>query len=114
MALVGLALLVGCSETAQGPGEGTATGLLEMTGGPHGSDARPTSGTVTFIGSAGHEVTTSASADGSFRATLTPGKYTVTGTSPNFDAGRRECVADAPIRVHAGEGISVNVICHRR
>lgn len=55
--------------------------------------------------------TAAMSEQGRFTADLRPGTYVVTGTSPDYDTGGAACEAAHPVRVNAGETVSVDVIC---
>src|ERR1700755_2824499 len=88
IALTGLA--AGCASAgAQTPASGHLRGKLVMEGGPLGPGGkqpgeRPMSGTVTFT-AAGHQpVTVKVGASGTFSVPLPPGRYHVSGQSPDI------------------------------
>jgi hypothetical protein len=92
---------------------GTLTGKVEYVGGPPGTHPRPVAqGTVMFAG-AGQEVA-AISEHGRFSAALKPGTYTVTATSPDYNAGHEPCEAMHQVRVAAGETVSTVVFCQVR
>lgn len=49
--------------------------------------------------------------DGVFAITVAPGVYTLTARSPQYDDGRVECRADAPVHVVADRTVVTNVYC---
>src|SRR4029077_15834139 len=102
--LTGMA--AGCaSAVAQPPASGHLTGRLVMEGGPLGPGGkqpgeRPMSGAVTFT-EAGHQpVTVKVGSSGTFSVPLPPGRYHVSGRSPDImeiDGGRsRELPCSQP------------------
>ena len=126
-ALTGLlltGLAAGCASAggqAQ-PATGHLAGRLVMEGGPLGPGGkqpaeRPMSGTVTFI-AAGHQpVTVTVGSSGTFSVPLPPGRYQVSGRSPDVtevDGGRsRElpCSQPTSVIVTAGQTASITLAC---
>jgi hypothetical protein len=130
-------LLTGCDagqQTTQGhvtgrPGHvtgrpGHVTGRLLMEGGPPGPGGRhpgqrPMRGTVTLTATAkGHpRVTVQVGPSGAFSVPLPPGRYQVSGRSPDIiqvDGGRKQeppCSQPLSATVTAGHTVTVSVIC---
>ena len=119
--LTGLA--AGCASAgAQTPSSGHLRGKLVMEGGPLGPGGkqpgeRPMSGTVTFT-AAGHQpVTVKVGASGTFSVPLPPGRYHVSGRSPDImeiDGGRsRELPCSQPTSavITAGQTATITLTC---
>jgi hypothetical protein len=119
--LTGLA--AGCASAgAQPPASGSLAGRLVMEGGPLGPGGkqpgeRPMSGTVTFT-AAGHQpVTVKVGASGTFSVPLPPGRYHVSGRSPDImeiDGGRsRELPCSQPTSavIAAGQTSTITLAC---
>jgi hypothetical protein len=119
--LTGLA--AGCASAgAQTPASGHLRGKLVMEGGPMGPGGkqpgeRPMSGTVTFT-EAGHQpVTVKVGSSGTFSVPLPPGRYHVSGRSPDImeiDGGRsRELPCSQPTSavVAAGQTSTITLAC---
>jgi hypothetical protein len=119
--LTGLA--AGCaSARAQPPASGHLAGRLVMEGGPMGPDGkqpgeRPMSGTVTFT-AAGHQpITVKVGSSGTFSVPLPPGRYQVSGRSPEvmeIDGGHsREvpCSQPSSAVVTAGTTATITLTC---
>ena len=104
------------------PATGHLTGKLVMVGGPLGPggkqpDERPMPGTVTFT-AAGHQaVTVTVGSSGEFSVPLPPGRYHVSGRSPDImevDGGHsRElpCSQPASVVVSAGNTTTITLAC---
>jgi hypothetical protein len=121
MLLTGLA--AGCASAgAQPPASGHLRGKLVMEGGPLGLGGkqpgeRPMSGTVTFT-AAGHQaVAVTVGSSGEFSVPLPPGRYHVSGRSPDImevDGGHsRElpCSQPASVVVSAGSTATITLAC---
>ena len=119
--LTGLA--AGCASAgAQPPASGHLAGRFVMEGGPLGPGGkqpgeRPMSGTVTLT-AAGHQpVTVKVGASGTFSVPLPPGRYQVSGRSPDvteIDGGRsRELPCSSPTSavVTAGQTATITLAC---
>lgn len=119
--LTGLA--AGCASAgAQTPASGHLRGKLVMEGGPMGPGGkqpgeRPMSGTVTFT-EAGHQpVTVKVGSSGTFSVPLPPGRYQVSGRSPEvmeIDGGHsREVPCSQPTSaiVTAGHTATITLTC---
>lgn len=93
----------------------TVSGVLGMTGGPSDASQSGVPGLVWFDAVAtGQRYSTTAAPDGSFTVTVSPGEYTVTGTSPQFNGGSGLCRADGTVHVPASGLSSVVVACSRK
>ena len=126
-ALTGLlltGLAAGCA-SAGGPthaATGHLAGKLVMEGGPLGQGGRqpgerPMSGTVTFT-AAGHQpVTVKVGPSGTFSVPLPPGRYQVSGRSPDvmqIDGGRSQelpCSRPTSAVVTAGHTATITLAC---
>jgi hypothetical protein len=119
--LTGLA--AGCASAgAQTPSSGHLRGKLVMEGGPLGPGGkqpgeRPMSGTVTFTAAGHQSVTVKVGASGTFSVPLPPGRYHVSGRSPDImeiDGGRsRELPCSQPTSavVAAGQTSTITLAC---
>lgn len=99
--------------------EAIVTGVLTMVGGPAGAAATPVRGTVTLAASStaegtGYGYSVSVLQDGRFTVSVVPGKYTVTGTSPDYFSGTMTCRASDLLDVSARSATQVTVTCQRR
>lgn len=99
--------------------EAIVTGVLTMVGGPAGAAATPVRGTVTLAASStaegtGYGYSVSVLQDGRFTVSVVPGKYTVTGTSPDYFSGTMTCLASDLLDVSASSATQVTVTCQRR
>jgi hypothetical protein len=104
------------------PAAGRLAGKLVMEGGPMGPGGkqpgkRPMSGTVTFT-RAGHQaVTVTVGSSGEFSVPLPPGRYQVSGRSPDImevDGGHsRElpCSQPSSVVVSAGNTATLTLAC---
>jgi len=116
-------LVAGCaSAAAQPPASGHLTGRLVMEGGPLGLDGkqpgeRAMSGTVTVTSAGHHPVTVAVGSSGTFSVPLPPGRYQVSGRSPDvmeIDGGRsRELPCSQPTSavVTAGQTATITLTC---
>jgi hypothetical protein len=116
-------LVAGCaSAAAQPPASGHLTGRLVMEGGPLGLDGkqpgeRAMSGTVTVTSASHHPVTVTVGSSGTFSVPLPPGRYQVSGRSPDvmeIDGGRsRElpCAQPTSAVVTAGQTATITLTC---
>lgn len=94
----------------QKPPLGMVAGQLLFVGGPAPGFPRAVSGgTVTFSGA--RTVTTHVDSNGTFSVPLSPGTYTVTATSANYNSGRGVCMASRAVRVADRGTESVRVYC---
>jgi hypothetical protein len=105
--------LTACGEHNIGsPANGTVAGTLGAVGGP-ASGFRPFSkGTVTVSGGLvpySMRVTT----NGTFRFSLPPGDYRVSGASPLYGNGSATC-GGAAVRVKPNLTVSINVVCQEK
>lgn len=91
------------------------TGVLQLVGGPAGHEPQTLAGIVTFTAADGSRSTVPVEADGAFTVVISPGTYTVTGTSPSYGNGTGICRAEAPVTVTFDAGASnVMVNCQAR
>ena len=117
-------LLAGCGTAAaqQEPATGHVAGKLVMEGGPLGPGGqqpreRPLPGTVTFTATGHHAVSVKVGAAGTFSVPLPPGRYQVSGRSPDVievdGATSRElpCSRPASTTVSAGHTATITVAC---
>jgi hypothetical protein len=119
--LTGLA--AGCaSAAAQPPASGHLTGKLVMEGGPLGPGGqqpgeRAMSGSVTFTSAGHHPITVMVGSSGTFSVPLPPGRYHVSGRSPEvmeIDGGHsRELPCSQPTSavVTAGQTATITLTC---
>jgi hypothetical protein len=111
VALLATVPLGGCGGSAAPSEAARVSGRLEMTGGPAGASPQGVPGRVTFEADDGGRVTASADSRGAFGIAVRPGRYTVTGTSPQFSGS---CAADGPVTVPAGGLAGLTVACSRK
>jgi hypothetical protein len=116
-------LVAGCaSAAAQPPASGHLTGRLVREGGPLGPGGkqpgeRAMSGTVTVAPAGHHPVTVTVGSSGTFSVPLPPGRYHVSGRSPDImeiDGGRsRELPCSQPTSavVTAGQTATITLTC---
>jgi hypothetical protein len=119
--LTGLA--AGCASAgAQEPAPGHLKGKLVMEGGPLGPGGkqpgeRPMSGTVTFTAAEHQPITVKVGSSGTFSVPLPPGRYQVSGRSPEvmeIDGGHsREvpCSQPSSAVVTAGHTATMTLTC---
>ena len=102
------------SVTACGGSDTTkVTGVLRMTGGPSGATQPGVPGKV-FFDRDGERTTATASPDGTFSVSLSPGEYQVTGMSPQYGSGQGTCRTDASLKVGRSQVQGVVVACSRK
>jgi hypothetical protein len=134
--VLGALLLTGC--TAAGAAEhaashatghpaaratGHVTGKLLIEGGAMGPGGqqpgeRPIPGTVTFTAAGHRPVAVGVGTSGTFSAALPPGRYQVTGRSPDIitvtDSGKdlvQTCGGPFSVMVSARHAVAVSVVC---
>ncbi len=100
----------GSPNSPQGP-TGTLTGALQVEGGPPGAGPRPLAGQVTLHGPDGHLTDISVGANGRFSLPVAVGTYTVSGQSPQYQAGNATCHAGKSVIVTNGLTTHVQVDC---
>ena len=104
------------------PATGHLAGKLVLEGGPLGPGGqqpgeRPMSGTVTFTAAGRQAVTVTAGSSGEFSVSLPPGRYQVSGRSPDIievDGGHsreRPCSRPTPVVVTAGQAATLTLAC---
>lgn len=106
--VVSLSILVACGGQP-GPRQ-SVTGVLIRVGGPatlsHPQNRLPLPGTVVARNAAGHQFTAATGKDGRFELSLPPGRYRLTGHSPQV------CRASRILHVAKSEPIrNVQVVC---
>ena len=117
-------LAAGCASAtaAQPPTSGHLTGKLVMEGGPMSPGGkqpgeRAMSGTVTVTSARHHPVTVTVGSSGTFSVPLPPGRYRVSGRSPDvmeIDGGHsRELPCSQPTSavVTAGQTATITLTC---
>jgi len=122
-------LLAGCGAAGSGaagaqqePAMGHVTGKMVMEGGPLGPGdqqprERPLPGTVTFTAAGLDTVSVKVGATGTFSVPLPPGRYQVSGRSPDIievDGGKtREppCSEPTATTVTAGHTVTTTLAC---
>jgi hypothetical protein len=133
--VLGVLLMTGCAaagaaehaagHTSGGPAwaRGHVTGKLLIEGGPISPDGqqpgeRPIPGTVTFTAAGHRPVAIGVGASGTFSAWLPPGRYQVSGRSPDIitvtDSGRDEvqtCSPSVSVTVSARHAATLAVVC---
>jgi hypothetical protein len=124
--VVATVLLAGCAACAasgaQQPATGHVAGKLVMEGGPLGPGGkqpgeRPMSGTVTFTAKGHQVVSVEVGPSGTFSVPLPPGRYQVSGRSPDImevDGGTtRELPCSQPVSatVTAGQTATITLTC---
>jgi len=92
---------------------GTLQGHLFAVGGLAPGARLPWAGTVTITGTAFHREIR-VGADGFYSLVLAPGRYVVTGRSPNFDDGKTACPAAHDAQVAAGVTVTIDAVCALR
>jgi hypothetical protein len=97
------------------------SGELFAVGGPpnaynHQRPPRPLRGMVTITDTRSGRVirTVTVRSDGTFSVSLPPGRYSVEGRSPQYNAGNVGCSANAPITLTAGARATANVYCQEK
>ena len=133
--MLGVLLMTGCAaagaaehaagHTSGGPASarGHVTGKLLIEGGPISPDGqqpgeRPIPGAVTFTAAGHRPVAVGVGASGTFSAWLPPGRYQVSGRSPDIitvtDAGKNEvqtCSQTVSVTVSARHAATIAVVC---
>ena len=89
---------------------GTLQGHLYRVGGPAPGSPVPLSGTITVTGNAtSWEI--KADVDGYYTVAVPPGRYTVTGHSPNINDSRQPCPAPNPGQISIGRTTTLDSYC---
>ena len=99
-------------------GRGTIAGRLTASGGPVGG-LRPLPGIVTALPTGGTGTVRSRAKsyrapvgpDGRYSISVPVGTYAVTGRSPLYQNGSRDCLARKPVVVTKGRVSRANVVC---
>lgn len=103
-------IAVEAAPTASSTDVGTLSGHLFAVGGPPGVKRRPLIGSVTITGD-GTSKTVAVGAGGSYSISLPPGRYELSGTSPQYNNGRLTCFATAAVDVQTGTNVVSDVYC---
>ena|SRR5437870_4763645 len=105
---LGCIMLSACSSESTPDSDGVVTGHLQMVGGPVNVTI-PVPGSITIQGDA--ERTVEVGSNGAFSIAVLPGRYTLTGRSPQYNGGEGLCSAVIPVVVRSGETTSADVGC---
>jgi hypothetical protein len=118
MAVIALAVLASGSATSCSTAtpKGTATGTLQLEGGPAGAATEPVPGSVditpTGAGTAVHTEITGT--DGKFEVSLKAGTYTFVGHSPMFGDNAAPCSGPSDLSLAKSQTVTVTIICQRQ
>jgi hypothetical protein len=121
LTLAAMGLVAACASThSHSPaptsslaGAATLTGNFLAAGGPAEASPNPLPGSVTIAGPVTQHVTVGP--DGKYAATLPPGTYTVTGTSPQYNDGAATCRTDSDtVTLTAGQSAAADVLCQEK
>jgi hypothetical protein len=108
-----LTLLAVVSACSVNKPEGIVSGHFLRVGGPAPGAPVPLSGRITFT-SAQKSVVIKVARDGAYTAHLAPGRYAVTGTSPQIQGGDVSCSVPTTADVVDSRRITADVICSIR
>jgi hypothetical protein len=86
-------------------------GQLLISGGPSPGTPRPSDGEVTARNASGQSLSISVPSTGKFTLQLPAGKYSLTGSSPQFGNGQYKCFALRTVTVLEGKSIHEDVFC---
>jgi len=86
-------------------------GQLLISGGPAPGTPRPSDGEVTARSASGQLFSLSVPSSGRFTLQLPAGKYSLTGSSPQFGNGHYKCIALRTVTVSKGKTSHENVYC---
>lgn len=86
-------------------------GQLLISGGPPPGTPRPTNGEVTATNTSGESFAVSVPSTGRFTLKLPAGKYSLTGSSPEFGNGKYRCSALKRVTVFKDQSIHEVVYC---
>ena len=110
-----VAAMTACSSSTASKQTGVVEGRFAAVGGPLGAPAIGLAGSVTATPVTwGTPSTAHADHDGRYRIRLSPGSYTLKGSSPTYNEGASVCRADTPALVRAGLTTSADILCQRR
>jgi hypothetical protein len=91
--------------------DASVKGQLLITGGPSPGTPRPSGGEVTARNASGESFSISVPSTGKFTLQLPVGKYSLTGSSPQFGNGQYRCSALRSVTVLKGTTNHENVYC---
>jgi hypothetical protein len=98
--------------TGRPPATYVVTGHLEGVGGPGGHAPSPWEGTVTWTGT--QHGTAGTDNLGRFTLRLPPGRYVLTGHSPQYGDGTYLCRAVGALVVTKGAQVRMDVLCQMK
>jgi hypothetical protein len=87
-------------------------GHLLISGGPAPGTPRPSDGEVTAKNASGKSFSVSVPSTGEFTLQLPVGRYSLTGSSPQFGNGQYKCFALRTVTVFKGKTIHEDVFCN--
>jgi hypothetical protein len=106
---LGCMMLSACSRESTPDSYGVVAGHLQLVGGPVNVTI-PVAGSITVQGDV--ERTVEVGSDGVFSIAVPPGRYLLTGHSPQYGGGEGLCGRGAkPVVVKTGVTTSVDVAC---
>jgi hypothetical protein len=94
--------------------DAAVTGQLLISGGPAPGTPRPSDGEVTARNASGQSFSISVPSTGKFTLQLPAGKYSLTGSSPQFGNGQYKCFALRKVTAFKGESIHEDVFCSEK
>ena len=86
-------------------------GQLLISGGPAPGTPRTSDGEVTAKNASGESFSISVPSTGRFTLQIPAGKYSLTGSSPQFGNGQYKCFGPPSVTVVKGEAIHADVFC---
>jgi hypothetical protein len=89
-------------------------GQLLISGGLAPGTPRPSDGEVIAKNASGQSYSVSVPSTGKFTLQLPAGKYSLTGSSPQFGNGQYRCFALRTVTVFRGKAIHVDVYCQEK
>jgi hypothetical protein len=113
--IVGTLIAVSTIGASKSQYHSSIKGQLLLSGGPSTSAvSRPSGGQVTARNASGQSFVTSVPSSGSFVLQLPAGRYSLTGSSPQFGGGQYECFGHVKINVSKGKTTRQNAICEEK
>jgi hypothetical protein len=91
--------------------DSAVTGQLLISGGPAPGTPRPSGGEVTAKNASGQSFSISVPSTGKFTLPIPGGKYSLTGSSPQFGNGQYTCFALRSVTVFKGKSTHRDVYC---
>jgi len=104
------------SDNPTGRQPGILTGVVVMTGGPHGTpNTKVTSGTVRAMRNDGHTQTAEINKNATYTLTPPPGNYHIRAKSPQWNGGTSfGCQHDAIVHIRPSQTTTATIQCQRR